>query len=431
MKTMSDSHRRSFLKSSLIGSVSLLTLSPFALSSCRNGGLFGRKQDLDYTTRLEVPTRLFDGERCWVHPRAGLIPGAGKGSQPRIVMTLNTLELGGSDVFKGMYTMYSDDLGKTWTEPALSEPLAPRMELIAGEQRPVAASDFWPTWHAKSGKLLGTGHTIAYTTDWKVSSPRPRDTAYSVYDPLANRWSVWEKLKMPDNPAFQNAGAGCVQRYDLPDGSILLPIYFSPPGENSRVTVAKCRFDGSELIYLAHGNELSVPDQSRGLHEPSLTFFGGKYFLTIRNDIQGYVSRSTNGVDFEPIQPWRFDDGQELGNYNTQQHWVTHSEGLFLVYTRRGANNDHVFRHRAPLFMGQVDPDRMVIIRETERILVPERGARLGNFGVTEISPEETWVTVSEWMQPEGVDKYGSDGSVFVARVRWNLPNKNDICCAK
>ena len=55
--------------------------------------------------------------------------------------------------------------------------------------------------------------------------------------------------------------------------------------------------------------------------------------------------------------------------------------------------------------------------------MVPERGARLGNFGVTEVGPDETWITVSEWMQPKGVEKYGSDGSVFIARIQWNTPN--------
>jgi hypothetical protein len=64
----------------------------------------------------------------------------------------------------------------------------------------------------------------------------------------------------------------------------------------------------------------------------------------------------------------------------------------------------------------------MAVIRETEQILVPERGARLGNFGVTDVTPDETWVTVSDWMQPRGVDKYGSHG-VFVARIQWNRPN--------
>jgi hypothetical protein len=96
---------------------------------------------------------------------------------------------------------------------------------------------------------------------------------------------------------------------------------------------------------------------------------------------------------------------------------------LFLVYTRRGANNDHVFRHRAPLFMAQVDPKRLCVLRKTERILVPERGARLGNFGVANINKDETWVTVAEWMQPKGVEQHGSDGSVFVARIHWARPN--------
>ena len=114
----------------------------------------------------------------------------------------------------------------------------------------------------------------------------------------------------------------------------------------------------------------------------------------------------------------------DLGNYNTQQHWVAHSDGLFLVYTRRAANNDHVFRHRAPLFIARVDPDKLHVIRETEQILVTERGARLGNFGVVEVSPDETWVTVTEWMQPACIEKYGSDNSVFVAKLKWNRPNQ-------
>ena len=37
-----------------------------------------------------------------------------------------------------------------------------------------------------------------------------------------------------------------------------------------------------------------------------------------------------------------------------------HSEGIFLVYTRKGVGSDHVFRHRAPLFMAQVDPKTYV-----------------------------------------------------------------------
>lgn len=411
-------NRRDFLNSSLGATLSYFWLkTPVGVSAAES-------ESLSYQLTRDVPTRLFDGKKCWCHPRAGIVPGAGDDKLPRVVMTMNTLDLAGSDVFKSMYGLETNNLGQTWSEPVPLDGLSVREQTIDGVKRPVAASDFWPTWHAASGRLLGTGHTVVYTPDWRVTHPRPRHTAYCVYDAEEGTWRPWQTLEMPPGETFADAGAGCTQRVDLAEGTILLPIYFRPPGKNSRVTIARCQFNGQTLRYEEHGQVLNVDDQTRGLGEPSLTRFDDTYFLTLRNDLRGYVTRSDDGQTFRPIAPWRFDDGQELGNYNTQQHWVTHSDGLFLVYTRRGANNDHVFRHRAPLFMAQVDPDRLCVIRDTEQVLVPERGARLGNFGIAQVSPDETWVTVSEWMQPRGVEKHGSDGSVFVARLHWNQPNK-------
>ncbi|REK10741.1 MAG: exo-alpha-sialidase [Planctomycetota bacterium] len=408
--------RRTFLKSSLAAGVSLSALSSRAISA---------EGDVPYSLARDVPTRYFDGEHCWCHPRAGIVPGGGHDGLPRVVMMMNTMDLSGSDVFKAVYSLHTDDLGKTWTEAETQEAMAPRYETIDGEKRPVAASDLWPRWHAASKKLLGTGHSVVYTPQWKVARVRPRHTVYSVYDPAKDRWPRWKKLEMPDADKFRTAGAGCTQRYDEADGTILLPFYFSqPPEKNATVSVMRCTFDGEELKYVEHGDELRVEDKTRGLHEPSLTRFGDRYFLTIRNDKRGYVTRGTDGLHFEKMRTWKFDDGSDLGNYNTQQHWVTHSDGLYLVYTRRGLDNDHVFRHRAPLMMAQVDPDSLRVIRDTEQVLVPERGARLGNFGVTDVTPDETWVTVAEWMQPRGVEKYGSDGSVFVARIHWKRPNR-------
>jgi hypothetical protein len=81
--------------------------------------------------------------------------------------------------------------------------------------------------------------------------------------------------------------------------------------------------------------------------------------------------------------------------------------------------------------MARVDTDRLCLIRSTERPVVPERGARLGNFGICTASPEESWVVVSEWMQTTGPDhydctvceKYGSNNALFVSRIRWSKPN--------
>jgi hypothetical protein len=416
--------RRKFLKNSLIGGLSF-----FSLPSSKTG-LFAavdpdnRQKDYFNLSR-DIITKLFDGQRCWAQARAGIVPGAGKDGLSRVVMTMNELDLSGSDVYRHIYGLQSDDMGKSWTAPKELKTMSPRYETINNIKYPVANADFQPKWHKTTKTLLGIGHTVFYTPDWKVTNPRPRHTSFSVYNPLDSTWAIWEKMKMPDSEKFNNSGAGCPQRFDESDGNILLPLSFRPPGKNSHVTVTRCLFDGKVLSYQEHGNEIAIDDETRGLHEPSLTYFEGEYFLTIRNDKMGFVSRSTDGLHFSPIQPWKFDDGTDLGNYNTQQHWVTHSDGLFLVYTRRGAGNDHVFRHRAPLFIAQVDTQKLRVLRKTERILVPERGARLGNFGVTDVSRDETWVTVSEWMQPEGVEKYGSEGAVFAARIHWNKPNRN------
>jgi len=372
-----------------------------------------------YELKLETITQGYDGKTCWVHPRAGTIPG----SPPQVVLTMQKLLLTGSDVFYALNHLSTSDLGRTWTQPLEDTDTLGRREEPEGVI--VAACDFTPKWHAKSGKLLGIGHTVRYS-DNKVIHERPRETCFSVYDPQHSAWSPWAVMPMPAGPKFYNAGAGSVQRVDLENGDILLPIYFKAKGEKYyRVTVLRCSFDGSTLRYVEQGNDLSL-ESGRGVYEPSLIRCAGKFYLTLRNDTAGYVCVSDDGLHFSEPKRWNWTDGSDLGNYNTQQHWVGHKDHLYLVYTRKGANNDHVFRHRAPLFMAEVDKNTLTVKRETERILVPERGARLGNFGVCEVSENETWVTVAEWMQKNGPDivikpdnKYGADNSVYAARILW------------
>jgi hypothetical protein len=386
---------------------------------------------LDYQIEVTVARQGFDGKTCWVHPRAGAIPpGApGNGSDvPAVVMTMQKLLLSGSDVFYGLHAMRTDnhssraaaDLGETWSGPE-PQPALTR-QTLPGEID-VVVCDFTPKWHAATGQLLGIGHTARYKNN-HLMHRRLRHTAYATYDAQRRQWSPWKTLEMPDEPKFENAGAGSVQRVDLPGGEILLPIYHKSLDQpRYSTTVVRCRLEDGTLRYVEHGDELSIPVK-RGLYEPSLTRFDGRFFLTMRNDDHGHVAVGDDGLHFSKPRRWTFDDGSDLGNYNTQQHWVTHRDGLFLVYTRRGADNDHIFRHRAPLFIARVDPERLCVIRDTERVLVPEHGTRMGNFGVVEVSPRETWVTTAEWMQPRGVERHGSDNRVYVAKIKWNRPNQ-------
>jgi len=393
--------------------------------------------DSIYRIDLSVARKGFDRKTCWVHARAGAIPAKSAANPtplPLVVMTLQKLQLSGSDVFFALNEMDTVDLGRTWTDPKEHKSFARRPFSFGQKTKlQITVCDFTPKWHHATGKLLGTGHTVVYENN-QVMRVRPRGTAYAIYEPASRNWSPWKTVQMPGDLKFQNAGAGSVQRYDLPDGDVLLPIYFKEPTQTHyRVTVMRCSFDGETLKYLEHGDELSVPVK-RGLYEPSITRFGGRFFLTMRNDDHGYVSVSEDGLHFGEPKKWVFDDGLDLGNYNTQQHWVCHPDALFLVYTRRGANNDHVMRHRAPLFIARIDPVKLNVIRESEQILVPEKGARLGNFGVTEVSPDETWVTVTEWMQgpgpnyhdPDPLIRRGADNRIWIAKIRWKKPNEND-----
>jgi hypothetical protein len=405
---------------------------------------------MTYRIDLRAVRRGYDRVECWVQARAGIIPVT-TDSPSIAVLTMQKLKLTGSDDYGALHSLFSTDGGVTWSEPVLQKPFE-RQVLHRDEYGPIerVVCDFSPQWHAASGVMLGTGHTAQYSNN-RVSTKNSRITPYATYNVETQSWNPWRELQMPAGDKFVSSGAGCTQRVDLENGEILLPIYFGG-GTPYRLTstVLRCSFDGETLEYLEHGSELTCAD-GRGLYEPSLTRWGGRFFLTLRNDLAGYAASSEDGLHFSEPQRWRFDDGEELGSYNTQQHWVTHKSGLYLAYTRRGMQNDHVFRNRAPILMAQVDPDRLCILRETEQVIIPNRGARLGNFGVTPVTENEIWVVETEWMQNVGatgelmlemlrgrltdekikslastpsicgaIEQFGADNSVWTARILWN-----------
>jgi hypothetical protein len=318
--------------------------------------------------------------------------------------------------------MRTDDLGQTWTGPTEIPELAWVTE-PGGVVRAVA--DVTPGWHPQTGKLIAMGCTVRYGKKGEQLSDVQRfsQTAYAVYDPKTGAWSKWQILELPGDDKFNMARNACAQWLVLPDGALLVPIYFANASNvPASVTVLHCAFDGQKLTYLKHGDELSL-NVVRCLCEPSIIAFRDRFYVTIRNDIKGYVTVSNDGLHYQPIKAWTFDDGSELGSYNTQQHWLAHHEGLFVAYTRRGANNDHIPRNRAPIFLAQVDPERLCVVRNSERAIIPERGAMLGNFGAASINAEESWVTDAEYMAKGQASPRGANGSVFAARVLWSKPN--------
>ncbi|MCH2059645.1 MAG: glycoside hydrolase [Verrucomicrobiales bacterium] len=373
---------------------------------------------LEIETVGSIPGR--DRQWDWWQARTAFVPPSLGGQDADSVWITTMSETGRQGVhnFHDIYQSVSRDGGKSWTAPEVISSLKRKRQKDGYE---VCAGDLWPTYHAASGKVIATGKTFNFEGGTKENRRREK-VSYAVMNPKDGAWGPLRFLDMPAKDHGGNvimaANAGNTQRVDLPGGDILLPVrYMADAGKfNYTSIVVRCRFDGERLSYVEHGSELNIP-QGRGLYEPSLVRHAGWYYLTLRADHSGYVARSRDGLNFDKVREWTFDDGSPLGSYNTQQHWVRSGTGLFLVYTRRGAGNDHVFRHRAPLFIGQIDPGRLCVIRATERVLLPEDGATLGNSGVCHISDTESWITCGEGLLRLGKRK-NEVNKVHVVRVR-------------
>ncbi len=376
-----------------------------------------------FETRAEAVFKELNPTFCWFHPRVTAMPGHGQQGSPAVVMTIQK-HLGVSDHYSGLYFLRTNDLGQTWTSPTEIPELASQ----PGENNEtIAVCDVTPGWLTHSGKLLAIGIKLRYSPQGKqlLDKPRSHECAYATYDPKSDKWTSWQMLAMPQtNGKFFLVSPGCVQWLEQADGTLLIPAYFKgPTGNDYTTTVLHCSFDGRQLKYLGHGDELTLTG-GRGLYEPSLTRYQDRYYLTLRHDTAAYVTTSHDGLHFQPPRKWTFDDGDDLGSYNTQAHWLAHSGGLFLTYTRRGANNDHIARNRAPIFIAQVDADKLQVLRRTEQPLLPERGVMLGNFGAAAITPGESWVTDSEYLISATPHPKGADGTTWLGRVKWSLPNQ-------
>ncbi len=244
----------------------------------------------------------------------------------------------------------------------------------------------------------------------------------------AGDWSQRKILQWDDSRGSNIYSNGCGQRVTLPGGDVMMSFTFGPGQLNRMVSGVRAAFDGEFLKVKEVGPAL-YNDKGRGLLEPSVTEFDGKFWITLRaEDNRGYVSVSGDGLNYDDKRAWAWDDGTPIEMSTTQQHWLTHSDGLFLVYTRQDDSNKNVMRWRAPLWVAQVDTDKRCLIQSTEQVVLPLVGdgisepdqvALMGNFHVTHASPEESWITVGEWMPRDGYR-----GDVLLARIRWTKPNR-------
>lgn len=357
----------------------------------------------------------FDGATCKASPR---IATDGKTT----FLLYHMIKLCGSDVCFGMDITRTDD-GEHFTEPK-------RMAGLASVYRDGfrIQPDGNLLYSRRFGKWFGIGRTTYYQSDLHpvlLGEDKPSggitvsgDPIFLTFDPETADFTSWEALDFP----FPYLCATPFSFHELPSGELLIGFYYNTPDmpEFTRLQILRYDVSGDRPRAVGYGAPILNTEIERGLSEPEIVLFRGKYYMTIRSNENAFLAESEDGLNYSEPRLWRFDDGELLGSINTQQHWLKGGDGeLYLTYTRKTPYNDHVIRNRAPIFITRYDADRDCLIRAEEVPLVPELGARLGNFRIVHLSESEKWLVVCEWMQPIGCEKYGSDNSLWLVKLRF------------
>jgi len=353
----------------------------------------------------------YDGITCKIYPQM-MYDG-----DKTAFLTYSMLLLTGSDVFYDSYVLKSTDAGATFSDPIKLT----RQETVEnGIRKAIGHSSVHYNRFHKKWIILG--HESSYADDRSpilINGIGSGCAMLTFFAPEACDYMPSPtEIPMPF-PCINATPHGQIIEFE--NGDMLVSFYFTTPTQTKAgVVTVRYALEGNRLRIVKAGEPIVGVDYARGYCEPSVAKLGDRYYLTIRTDEVGLFAESDDGYHFSTPKPWVWDDGEVLPNYNTMQRFIRHKDGLFLAYTRRGAHNDHVFRHRAPMFMTRFDEDRKCLIRSEEVILVPEMGTRLGNFSVTNISPTEEWLLTAEWMQPAGCEKYGSDNRIWLAKVKFS-----------
>ncbi len=386
-------------------------LSITILISCENeDNPFEHQWEKSFCVDLQVVIEGFEGTQNWFQPR---VAQTGKFGEFSLIMQPWYFSI--SDYFGTYHEMHSYDEGLTWSAPkSLDETLG---DQFRGDTL-IRIADVNTQYHKKSNRILAVGGVCEYLNGRQLGMVK--QTCYFSYNPNTRQYSPYKILEMPSDSLFVRSYPGCSQWVDLPDGDILQPFRMWDEKEGQfYCTVARCSFDGDTMKFKEYGNVLKL-NRGRGLYEPSLIEYRGKYYLTLRNDINGQVSVSSDGLHFsEPIE-WKFDTDSLVNSENTQQHWVKSPWGLYLVYTSSNRpESDNVARGRAPLFIAEFDENNMCLIKATETILVPNTGAQLGNFGAFDVDETHSWVVTSEATTTATLEAGDNNARVYIAKIHW------------
>ena len=197
----------------------------------------------------------FKGERCYVHARGVILPN-GFG-----VITMQKLELSGSDIFYGIEMVKTQDFGKTFTPPT---PCANLSRVYCPDGTSYVMCDATPFYHKATGKIILTGHMAWYGADNKrLKEVRPISPLYAVYNEATGTFDRFKKIEIPNQDEYYLSGTGCSQIVECAGGELIIPFYYTPkntePARHEHFSAALMRCSRAAISPSLRGTTLTMP----------------------------------------------------------------------------------------------------------------------------------------------------------------------------
>ena len=312
-----------------------------------------------------------------------------------------------SDTTEISYTQFSEDEGKTWSEPETivtgrktengTERYYYRNSIIHGDllismkikgllptDDPIEGLKHWSTWYLVSKD----GGRSSIVEEQVILD----GAEYSEYHPVAGVWTGKNSLMMGDRTELPIITK--YQKDTSENGHILLPVQITPVGEDgcyynpgggytyhySAVIHGEFLEDGHiRWFYMTEPVQNDPTASTRGAIEPTIIELkDGRILMVMRGSNGGkidyeckipsyrwYSISNDGGRSFSIPKPWTYTDGYKFYSPSSCSQLMEHSNGKYYWIGNINKQNSRANMPRNPLYICEIDQENLLLLKET------------------------------------------------------------------
>ena len=307
-----------------------------------------------------------------------------------------------SDTVDVAFLRHSRDYGRTWTPPE---------EVATGIRQPSGMLRRHPRcgFVDRSGRYVEFWNQGVLPHDDPLEGMRQWNIFYRASDDGGRTFGETRQI-IQSGDEFNAGhplpgvwtGKNCVMLGDMPcvpvntaDGSILLPVVFTPLGPDDKLynptggytytvaAVLRGTWRGSGLEWRMSDAVPGDPARAtRGMDEPTIEFLrDGRILMVMRgsNDKRPslpsyrWFSLSGDGSRWSEPQPWTYDDHQPFFSPSSCSQLLRHTSGRLYWLGNIVPENPRGNRPRYPFVIGEVDRGSGLLKRESVRVIDTRR----------------------------------------------------------